>query len=302
MQGKDELISCPICGESDKLWEEICYCVEGHLVCRSCLKDAVNHALSISKPRIDCLTESDCPGNRYSNETLRLVLSKKKYKMLEELNTFNDLRLANLPGLLQCPFCIYAVYIQDNQQGIKPNTGIFTGINIGPGTIQNKKPTELQCQNPLCMKRSCTLCNQIAHKKGELCKALKTSDAENDLKKCVELAVSESIIRQCRKCRTQIMKDKGCNQIRCSVCEYNMCYCCDTIINQDNPSTHYSDPGVKCIQYTDQEQDDKISMQRAAEKAVVNWLENHPDQGNIRLVIQGMVIENISQITKKQSK
>jgi LSD1 subclass zinc finger protein len=154
-----------------------------------------------------------------------------------------------------CPFCSYSEIKEP-------------GIQI---------PPIFRCRRPKCMKLICTMCNQEAHKQGEKCPKLVDEENEESLIRFVQMAIDETWIRYCPSCRTAIVKDKGCNHIRCA-CGHNFCsQCRKSCEEQDNPSDHFGKPPTFCKQYSDQSKDDEKDMTTAARRAEQEWRRKHPE-------------------------
>jgi len=87
-----------------------------------------------------------------------------------------------------------------------------------PGCSRPLKLTEEQefsvCE---CEAKVCNACNNLYHE-GKTC--VETMDVE------FQVYAKENGVRFCMMCKTIIMKEEGCNTIKCAVCDYKWCWLC----------------------------------------------------------------------------
>ncbi|KAJ1720246.1 hypothetical protein LPJ53_005097 [Coemansia erecta] len=55
-----------------------------------------------------------------------------------------------------------------------------------------------------------------------------------------------SSTQQCPKCRFGIEKTYGCNHMHCSQCDTHFCYLCGTLLNKENPTSHFNAASSGC--------------------------------------------------------
>ena len=147
------------------------------------------------------------------------MFSKLLQKVQEE-----EVRMADIPNLVTCPFCSFAKVIDDN------NVRVF------------------QCENPECLRESCRLlfflrvsvtavsvylsiscrndfrlCREPSHIPLR-CNEVERQ-GETSMRAYIENKMSEAMLRQCHKCKKRFYKTEGCNSMRCT-CGAMMCYVC----------------------------------------------------------------------------
>jgi TRIAD3 protein (E3 ubiquitin-protein ligase RNF216) len=105
---------------------------------------------------------------------------------------------ANLDDLEDCPFCE------------------FKAIYPPP-----EEDREFRCLNPDCEKVSCRLCKGETH----IPKSCKEAAVVPE-RRLVEEAMTAALVRTCPKCNAKIVKESGCNSVRCTNCHSTMCYIC----------------------------------------------------------------------------
>jgi TRIAD3 protein (E3 ubiquitin-protein ligase RNF216) len=114
-----------------------------------------------------------------------------------------NLRMAGIENLASCPFCSYAA-------------------EYPPVEIDK----EFRCEAPDCRRISCRLCKLESH----IPKSCEENSKEVGLsvRRQIEEAMSEALIRKCNKCGTPFVKEEGCNKMTCtrSGCGNVQCYVC----------------------------------------------------------------------------
>lgn len=123
-------------------------CAEGHLFCKTCVKSlaesklgeqlTVSRCMLASADRlqvISCMDMSGC-ANLFTERILAEVLSTKTLELYHRLKQHKDLEMAEIDGLESCPFCPYAV------------------------VIDNEAEKLFHCLNTTCMKVTCRKCKR----------------------------------------------------------------------------------------------------------------------------------------------
>jgi TRIAD3 protein (E3 ubiquitin-protein ligase RNF216) len=114
-----------------------------------------------------------------------------------------NLRMAGIENLASCPFCPYAA-------------------EYPPVEVDK----EFRCEAPECERVSCRLCKLESH----IPKSCEEHAREVGLsvRRQIEEAMSEALIRKCNKCGTPFVKEEGCNKMTCtrSGCGNVQCYVC----------------------------------------------------------------------------
>ncbi|CAF0773983.1 unnamed protein product [Adineta steineri] len=241
----NETLECEICCQEDLLIDDMVECTVGHLYCRNCVRTHIDVCFKEGKYRFACV-ENSCPGE-YTMRLINELLPSKDLKRLNRRIQEENIRQAEIDGLECCPYCPYAVIV-DN-----PNDKIF------------------RCLNPECMKETCRLCNEPNHiplRCDEIEKGI-----ELEMRKFIEEHVTEAMIRKCPRCTQRFYKVEGCNKMTCSSCGLFICYVCRETINGYD---HFTD-NERC---TLSNQSDKIhfdEMVQAYTNAKNEYLRLHPE-------------------------
>lgn len=89
-------------------------CPEAHLFCRSCMKSYAANQLGMHDPKINCIDRSGCAAPIPDAE-LRRFLPYGMMKLWERVKQRKEIEEAGLGGLEECPFCDYAVILEDSE-------------------------------------------------------------------------------------------------------------------------------------------------------------------------------------------
>jgi TRIAD3 protein (E3 ubiquitin-protein ligase RNF216) len=116
---------------------------------------------------------------------------------LARLQQEEVLRVAEIDGLVQCPFCDYAAIC---------------------GPIEEDK--EFRCQNPECMEISCRHCQKKTHIPLS-CKEASKDDAIA-VRHAVEEAMTQAMIRKCKYVLLSTLLTAGHRQMQCSRLEVQL--------------------------------------------------------------------------------
>lgn len=143
-----------------------------HFFCYECARQYVQTEIGESRCRPKCIDTSDC-SYEFTRSELQKFLDGKTFELLERMQQQDDIRLAGLENLAQCPFC-------DFQAEVAP--------------VQEDR--EFRCQNPECGRISCRLCNLDTHI--PLTCAENVKDNAINLRHAIEEAMTEAMIRTCK--------------------------------------------------------------------------------------------------------
>ncbi|WOO78862.1 E3 ubiquitin-protein ligase [Vanrija pseudolonga] len=193
---------CGCCFDMEPL-SEMVSCDEGHLFCKTCVKSLAESKLGEQLTAISCMDMSGC-ANLFTEGVLAQVLPTKTLELYHRLKQYKDLEMAEIDGLESCPFCPYAV------------------------VIDNEAEKLFHCLNTTCLKVTCRKCKRPDHipKRCEEVEA----DLKLDKRHAVEEAMSEALMRKCPKCSKPYVKEHGCNKIMCHSCNTMSCYICQKAI------------------------------------------------------------------------
>jgi TRIAD3 protein (E3 ubiquitin-protein ligase RNF216) len=251
MDGDDECeggIECGCCFASYR-FQSMVQCPEAHLFCRTCMKSYAANLLGMHDPKINCIDPSGCAAPIPESE-LRRFLPDGMMKLWERVKQQKEIEAAGLVGLEECPFCDYAVIIEDVEEKL------------------------LRCGNlDVCGVVSCRTCKKSNH----LPKTCDEVDSVLDGRHAVEEAMSnlvpfvvlfrhmligitgQALFRNCPRCQKAFIKDGGCNHMTCP-CGVTSCYICR------QPMSNHTQP---CIP--------PVSIKEARDQAVKEYIRDHPD-------------------------
>lgn len=204
---------------------------EMHWFCRGCARMTAEVEIGKSKYELRCMSTDKCEAGfamdqRYVQRLVRILfllisfrvqfLDEKTRVALERNEQEANLRLAGIENLESCPFCPYAA-------------------EYPPVEVDR----EFRCQAEDCERVSCRLCKLDSH----IPKSCEEFAKENGLsiRRQIEEAMSEALIRKCNKCGTPFVKEEGCNKMTCTRngCMNIQCYVCSKSCGYD----HFNDPG-----------------------------------------------------------
>lgn len=184
---------------------------EMHFFCRTCAKKNADTEIGNGKFELKCMSMDGCAAG-FDVAQRTQFLDDTTTIALERIHQESNLRNAGIENLASCPFCPYAAEY--------------------PPVEVNR---EFVCQRSECEKVSCRLCNQLTH----IPKSCEEHAKENGLsiRRQIEEAMSEALIRKCNKCDTKFIKEEGCNKMTCSKCKNVQCYICSKSCSYD----HFND-------------------------------------------------------------
>ena len=123
---RNELQTCSCCYDNEILFEDMLTCPDGHLFCRDCIRRSVEVAIGDGKSHFNCLYDN-CELE-FTTATLQKILSTKTFSLVLKKMQEEELRQADIPDLVSCPFCTFSTIMLD------PNDKLF------------------RCQNSECLK------------------------------------------------------------------------------------------------------------------------------------------------------
>ena len=86
---------------------------------------------------------------------------------------------------------------------------------------------DLECQCPGCSHKACRLCKEAPHR-NLTCDEAKMEKAKTNAHAQMADAMTQAVMRSCPGCKTNIMKEYGCNKMTCPNinCKTKFCYSC----------------------------------------------------------------------------
>ncbi|OQV03096.1 hypothetical protein CLAIMM_08188 [Cladophialophora immunda] len=238
------IMECQCCFDTETPLNRIVSCMADvpHFFCFTCVEGLADNQVGMLKYEMRCMDAGGCTAE-LSHEDIGRAVPITTFDRLELNKQQAEIMAANIEGLEQCSCCEYRAICLDVVQ--EP---IF------------------YCQNPECARATCRRCRKDSHAP----KSCEESNRDKTLsaRHLVEEARSEAIIRTCPKCKAKILKDFGCNKMRCTRCSCLMCYICHTDITHlgNNAYSHF---GGKCVLYDEQGINRHESEANEAEKGAI---------------------------------
>lgn len=156
------------------------YCTnaERHFFCFDCARQNVETLIGDGACRPACIGGGDCKAP-FHKETYKNFLDQKLYDKLLDLQQKDDIRVAMLAGMEECPFCDFKMEMES--------------VEIQPVFF---------CQAKDCGKGSCRLCKEIWHE-GQTCEELKKEKEKKvitieEAKRLIQEAVTEKVMHRCK--------------------------------------------------------------------------------------------------------
>lgn len=215
------LIECECCMD-EYPFEKLVQCPEGHLICVNCVQKQVATAVTEGKSEIPCAHMGGCECQIPMSE-LERTMPRALLEQLVQSETMNAIIAADIKGLVRCHKCGLCVVYEEDAPMVCPDCGAKT----------------------------CPKCSEPWHE-GMTCEQFKKIDKQ----RYVEEQMNEAVVRTCPKCRTQFMKEEGCNKMECPRCHTWICYLCHQVIPKSVGYDHfYRGPGIappdKCPLWVD---------------------------------------------------
>lgn len=193
-----------------------------HVFCHQCIKKQVQTQLLQLNYDIKCIDISGCQG-RFQKALLQQAVGEEFLNRVEFLQRMDELTRAGIEGLEGCPFCE------------------FKAVCLPP-----EQDKEFYCKNPHCGIISCRLCREETHTPKRCEEAEKDRVVPQRVK--VEEAMTKALLRTCPNCSVSIVKEDGCNKIRCR-CGTIICDVCKADITKSTFDHYFN--GGRCPYYED---------------------------------------------------
>ena len=203
-------IECGCC-YTDRAFENMIQCTEGHLFCRDCLKHYAQERLFGSGATgLKCMDTAGCTGKFVRTQLERAlyvvyVLSEtvlvdvdacrpkkvlEKWEQAEARECVEKLKNSSaVAGLFTCPHCDTVSDVPDSMQVVV-------------------------CPNEACGKEVCKKCRRESHIPLR-CDEVFSEEKETAGRISIEEKMTEVRLRQCPKCSTKFFKTEGCNRMLC---------------------------------------------------------------------------------------
>ncbi|QRV85512.1 TRIAD3 [Ceratobasidium sp. AG-Ba] len=250
-------VECGCCfGDFPFSW--MVQCPDAHLFCRDCARRSAEECIGNRKTNLLCMDQSGCKL-AFSESEIQRFLSAKTFELWHRIKQEQEIELAQIPGLESCPFCSYAVVIENEQERL------------------------FRCENSECGVVSCRECKKEDHLP-KTCKEVE-QDKVLDARHAVEEAMTKALMRNCPKCDQNFIKEAGCNKMTCPKCRSLSCYVCRKVIKgydhfdqtpQGAPQ-RAAGSSSKCPLWDSVETRHADEVKRAAEAAQEEYRRLHPE-------------------------
>jgi len=232
-----QLLECQCCFDDEvPLNRSVsCRAICPHSFCYNCIKGLADSQVGLMRYKMLCMDPSGCKEKLCTHGVGRAI-PVKTFDRLAFNEQQAEIVAAGIEGLEHCPFCEFKA--------------ICDPIEI---------ITIFRCQNPDCFKVSCRKCHEISHLP-KTCDEVKKERGLQARHK-VEEARSTAMMRRCPKCDAKIIKDGGCNKMRCT-CGTVLCYVCKLDLSTLRDGyEHFNKMAGKCPLY------DKVGVDRHEQEA-----------------------------------
>ncbi|KAL1969681.1 hypothetical protein VTN77DRAFT_8234 [Rasamsonia byssochlamydoides] len=231
-----------------------------HFFCYTCVKTSAQTQIGLMKYEMRCFDVSGCQAG-FNRQMLKLAVGETVMEKLESLQQLDEIAKAGLEGLEDCPFCDFKA--------------------VCPPVEEDR---EFRCLNPDCEKVSCRLCRDQTH----VPKSCEEAKKEKGLpeRHAVEEAMSEALIRTCPRCKINIIKENGCNKLRCVQCHCDICNVCRKDITREGYD-HFTRHGCPLHENDQGVQRQQEEVKRAERVAIERIMANnsHLDREALRVKV-----------------
>ena len=194
------VVTCPICFCEAEEGEALVLTACGHTFCKECIQEQTKARMEEGDVEIQCLSHG-C-AESLSHAEVRQASGDAVFETLSKRGL--DRATALEPSLHNCrtPDCTYVVSFDPLNDAVPPS---------------------LSC--PLCKTTCCLSCGAAPYHTSMTCvEHKKTLDNEED-ERAMAAFMKESGIRECMQCGMAVMKESGCDKMKCR-CGYKFCYIC----------------------------------------------------------------------------
>ncbi|KAL2862776.1 uncharacterized protein BJX67DRAFT_291919 [Aspergillus lucknowensis] len=243
------LIECQCCYSDVPTNRSVpCEGADLHFFCFTCIRKSAETQIGLMKYKLQCFAVSGCQAP-FARSQLTNALGSSIMAKLDSLQQQDEVRMAGLEGLEDCPFCSFKAVLAPVEED-----------------------REFRCVNPSCKVVSCRLCKEESHIP-KTCEEARKDKGISERHE-VEEAMSKALIRNCPKCQVKIVKEDGCNKMSCPQCHTRMCYICQKDITKEG----YNHFGRGCPQAdADARARERREVKQAEKTAIEKILAENPD-------------------------
>lgn len=238
--GAPKTVECECCYERVPLAKAVT-CTKGqHACCHGCVSALVQARISEgSAAPLRCISTALCDG-AISQAGLAAALASPVLRQRDAIVARAELARAKLPNMVTCPFCPYAVVVDDvaapppraaaghERRRLWTDDGDDGRIRADS---REGRVGVLRCRHPLCGKVSCVACKDEIEP-GVVHRCVDRDGTAAD-------AATDELVRSCPSCGTRFFKDHGCNKMRCPTCDAESCYVCRQLITEHVRYSHF---------------------------------------------------------------
>jgi E3 ubiquitin-protein ligase RNF144 len=202
---KISLVSCPICFmEIDSDNKYIFRCK--HEFCKDCITMYVEEMINNSK-----VVDMSCPLKKcdtiFTEQEIKSLTNEMMYAKYEKF--IQREKIKNDPNLILCPIvnCEGYANMTEHNNLLNEDDTLVTRLNVG---------NRYMCNNNHAF---CGNCNLAWHGDTNCTEDSEIKDYATN---------SGYILKKCPKCKVWIEKNRGCNMMKCEVCNIHFCWICET--------------------------------------------------------------------------
>ena len=256
---RGDVMTCGICMDDTIPIYKIIHCNNekmSHFSCLDCIQSYAESLIGTQGWELTCCDTAGCDAT-FSRSQKEKALDAKTMETLDRLQQQAEIKQAGMEGLSHCPFCHFAA--------------ICPPIEVD---------WEFRCGNPSCEKVTCRRCDKETHAP-KTCKEAKEEHGLDERHE-IEEARTAALIKKCPGCGRAVIKDGGCNKVRCQ-CDRTICDVCGKDVSKESYN-HFSGGGGiedripgKCPLYDDSAGRLEKGIQAAEDRAMKKIREENPD-------------------------
>eukprot|EP00484_Ammonia_sp_Unknown_P030172 CAMPEP_0197028730 /NCGR_PEP_ID=MMETSP1384-20130603/8340_1 /TAXON_ID=29189 /ORGANISM="Ammonia sp." /LENGTH=439 /DNA_ID=CAMNT_0042457773 /DNA_START=112 /DNA_END=1431 /DNA_ORIENTATION=- len=211
---------CHICFMKNPVDEGFCLRDCEHMYCIECIKNFCRSKISHGVVYLKCFH----PVDDNNNTQCSVDIHEEDIHQLVDGDTWSKYQRfkSNLENAMsrQCPYC--------------------SATSIG-----EKDVNTITCSNSACGKQYCVY-HSNAHAMDETCESYELRTAKET--KINEMAMKEmgDGCKPCPQCEFRIVKNGGCNHMKCVKCGCSFCWLCCEVVEDAPVPSHYKDENSKC--------------------------------------------------------
>ncbi|KAF8750055.1 hypothetical protein RHS01_09557 [Rhizoctonia solani] len=213
-------LECGCCFGTIHLYSWMIQCPDAHLLPGLC-SPVAEECIGNRKTELLCMDQSGCK-QAFAESEIQRFLSDKSLELWHRIKQEKEIELAQIDGLESCPFCSYAVVIENEEEPI-PCENSSCGI-VSCRKCKKEDHLPKSCEGMLFIEGMIFPIEQRFGIEAEKDKAL-------DGRHSIEEAMTKALMRNCPKCNQSVFREGVCcNKMTCPGCRSLVCYVCRKII------------------------------------------------------------------------